>query len=136
MMNTGAIKDALTVEIEWQDSVMNDGTHRLLGRTANLNVEIIPETSVTLAYAEADHSVLSVVEQITGDQEKALTFLHTAAQYVEEHPNEPYHADYQNGSISLTQILTADHPAANVLHITTQTSSLHIGPKAGQPRTS
>jgi hypothetical protein len=117
-MNTDAIKSALTVEIEWQDSAMNDGAHRLLGKTANLNVEIIPDTSVTLAYTEVDHSVLSVVEQIAGDQEKALTFLHTAAQYVAEHPNEPYHAEYQNGSMSLTQILTADHHAANVLHIT------------------
>jgi hypothetical protein len=65
-----------------------------------------------------DHSVLSVVEQIAGDQEKALTFLHTAAQYVAEYPNEPYHTAYQNGSMSLTQLLTADHHAANVLHIT------------------
>jgi hypothetical protein len=117
-MNTDAIKDALTVEIDWQDSVMNDGTQRVLGKTANLNVEIIPGTSATLAFTEVDHSVLSVVEQIAGDQEKALTFLHTAAQYVAEHPNEPYHAEYQNGLISLTQILTADHCAANVLHIT------------------
>jgi hypothetical protein len=117
-MNTDTIKDALTVEIEWQDSAINDGSHRLLGKTANLNVEIIPDTSVTLAYTEVDHSVLSVVEQIAGDQEKALTFLHTAAQYVAEYPNEPYHTAYQNGSMSLTQLLTADHHAANVLHIT------------------
>ncbi len=117
-MNTDTIKDALPADIEWHDSVMNDGTHRLLGKTANLNVEIIPDTSVTLAFAEVDHSVLSVVEQVAGDQEEALTFLHTAAQYVAEHPNEPYHAEYQNGLMSLTQILTADHPAANVLHIT------------------
>jgi hypothetical protein len=117
-MKTDTIKDVLPADIEWHDSVMNDGTHRLLGKTANLNVEIIPDTSVTLAFAEVDHSVLSVVEQIAGDQEEALTFLHTAAQYITEHPNNPYHADYSNGSMSLTQILTADHHAANVLHIT------------------
>jgi hypothetical protein len=51
-MNTDTIKDALTVEIEWQDSAINDGSHRLLGKTANLNVEIIPDTSVTLAYTK------------------------------------------------------------------------------------
>jgi hypothetical protein len=117
-MNTGAIKDALPGDIEWHDSVMNDGTLRLLGKTANLNVEIIPGTSVTLAFAEVDQSVLSVVEQISGDQEEALNFLHTAAQYVAEHPHDPYQADYQNGSMTLTQILTADHHAANVLHVT------------------
>jgi hypothetical protein len=117
-MKTDTIKDVLPADIEWHDSVMNDGTHRLLGKTANLNVEIIPDTSVTLAFAEVDHSVLSVVEQIAGDQEEALSFLHTAAQYVAEHPNDPYQADYQNGSMTLTQILTADHHAANVLHIT------------------
>jgi hypothetical protein len=38
-----------------------------------------PDTSVTLAYTEVDHSVLSVVEQIAGDQEKALTFLRASA---------------------------------------------------------
>jgi hypothetical protein len=107
-MNTDTIRDALPANTEWQDSVMNDGTHRLLGKTANLNVEIIPDTSVRLAFAEVDQSVLSVVEQVAGDQEEALSFLHTAAQYV----------DYANGSMSLTQILTADHHAANVLHIT------------------
>jgi hypothetical protein len=48
----------------------------------------------------------------------ALNFVHTAAQYVAEHPNDPYQADYQNGSMTLTQILTADHHAANVLHVT------------------
>src|SRR5713101_1180678 len=57
-MNRGAIKDALTVEIEWQDSVMNDGTHRLLGRTANLNVEIIPDTSVT-AMSVSRHDLIA-----------------------------------------------------------------------------
>jgi len=117
-MNTDTIRDALPANTEWQDSVRNDGTHRLLGKTASLNVEIIPDTSVRLAFAEVDQSVLSVVEQVAGDQEEALSFLHTAAQYVVEHPNEPYHADYANGSISLTQILTAEHHAANVLHIT------------------
>jgi hypothetical protein len=117
-MNTDTIRDALPTNTEWQDSVMNDGTHRLLGKTANLNVEIIPDTSVTLAFAEADQSVLSVVEQIAGDQEEALSFLHTAAQHLAEHPNEPYHADYANGSMSLTQIVTADHHATNFLHVT------------------
>jgi hypothetical protein len=95
-MNTDTIRDALPANTEWQDSIMNDGTHRLLGKTANLNVEIIPDTSVRLAFAEVDQSVLSVVGQVAGDQDEALSFLHTAAQYVVEHPNEPYHADYAN----------------------------------------
>src|SRR5262249_44125022 len=51
-----------------------DGAHRLLGKTANLNVEIIPGTSVTLVFAEVDQSVLSIVEQLAGDQEEGAEF--------------------------------------------------------------
>ena len=69
-MNTDTIKDVLPADIEWHVSVMNDGTQRLLGKTANLNVEIIPGTSVTLAFDEVDQSVLSIVEQISGDQRR------------------------------------------------------------------
>jgi hypothetical protein len=135
-MNTDAIRESLTPDVDWKESIMDNGVHRFVGQTANLNVEIISDTSVTIAFDKVSQSVLSVVEQIAGDQGEALTFLHTAAQYVAEHPNEPYHADYQNGSMSLTQILTADHHAANVLHITNQTNNLHIGPKAPPAGTS
>ena len=116
-MNTDAIRESLP-DVDWKESIMDNGVHRFLGQAANLNVEIIPDTSVTIAFDEVSQSVLSVVEQIAGDQEEALSFLHTAAQYIAEHPNKPYHADYGNGSMSLTQILMADHHAANLLHIT------------------
>jgi hypothetical protein len=117
-MNTDAIRESLTPDVDWKESIMDNGVHRFLGQTANLNVEVISDTSVTIAFDKVSQSVLSVVEQIAGDQAEALRFLHTAPQYVAEHPNNPYHADYPNGSMSLTQILTADHHAANLLHIT------------------
>ena len=63
-MNTDTIKDVLPADIEWHDSVMNDGTHRLLGKTANLNVEIIPGTSVTLAFAGVDQAALVKTSEI------------------------------------------------------------------------
>ena len=116
-LNTDAIRESLP-DVDWKESIMDNGVHRFHGRTANLNVEIIPDTSVTIAFDEVSQPVLFVVEQVAGDQEEALSFLHTAAQHVAEHPNQQYHADYPNGSMSLTRISTADHHAANILHIT------------------